>query len=789
MTVLPISPSPLLLGTQFEVVYPVERSLRFRSDNSAYLSRTVAIAGNRRTWTWSAWVKRGTLGVNQYLFAAGTGGTDATQNGLYFHTSNQLRFTGISTLFRATTNVYRDASAWYHIVVQFDTTQATATNRLRIYVNGLQVTSFATNNALTLNGNYAVNQTGAFYMGRWTGGTAAYFDGYMADINFVDGLSLDPTSFGYVDQATNVWMPRQYTGAYGSNGFYLKFTNNSATTATTLGKDYSGNNNNWTPNGFSVTAGTTYDSMYDSPTNYNGGNGRGNYCTLNPVQNSLTLNDGNLNAVATSTTTAYDSVGTFSLPTTGKWYWEAKLTSVGLSYQGVVKLGYNLSNATWGAGSLRTIAPTTGNKFDGSTSTAYGSAYANGDTLQIAYDADAGKIWFGKNGLWQASGNPASGANAAFSDLSGNEWKPIISQAVGASLLNHYMNYGQAPFTYTPPTGFNAVNTYYSARPTIRNSAQYFDATTYVGTGATQSVANSGNMQPDFVWIKSRTQTTNHGLMDSQRTSGGVPYNLFSNLNSAENLGASYLTSTPFLTNGFQLNTNTSGNALSQSYIAWQWKEASRAGFDIVLYTGNGANRTIAHNLGNVPKMMIVKDRTAANDWAVYHVANTNAPATQYLLLNSTAVTATDSTYWNNTAPTSSVFSVGTNVDVNANGDAYVAYLWAQIANFSRFGSYVGNGNADGPYVSCGFRPSFVLIRRTNVAANWVLMDDQRDGYNVNNDQLYPNLSNVEATTDLIDIVSDGFKIRSTDASVNASGGTYIYAAFAENPFKYARAR
>jgi hypothetical protein len=291
-----------------------------------------------------------------------------------------------------------------------------------------------------------------------------------------------------------------------------------------------------------------------------------------------------------------------------------------------------------------------------------------------------------------------------------------------------------------------------------------------------------------LVWIKGRSGATDHGLYDAVR---GVQAQLESNTTTDETTEATGLTA--FSSTGYtvgalaQLNTNTA------TYVDWAWREGAAYGFDIVTYTGNGTARTIAHNLGAVPKFMIVKARTTASTdqgWAVYHSANTAAPETDYLLLNSTAATADLDTVWNDTAPTSSVFSVGTNALVNTNSDTYVAYLWTEIPGFSRFGSYTGNGSSDGPPVWCGFRPRFVLIKRVDTTGDWQIWDAARNAFNVVDLGLLANSAGAEATlTTALDFTANGFKIRNSTAGFNASGGGYIFAAFAETDFKYANTR
>ena len=346
--------------------------------------------------------------------------------------------------------------------------------------------------------------------------------------------------------------------------------------------------------------------------------------------------------------------------------------------------------------------------------------------------------------------------------------------------------------------------------PVITKPNQHFDATLYTGTGAaTQTATNSGSMQPDFVWIKDRSQSTRHVLTDSVR---GVGKSLYSSTTDSEGTDDSTGYLSAFNSNGFTLNRGSGGlgervNYTSDNYVAWQWKAGgaavantsgsissqvsvnSTAGFSIVTYTGTGANATVGHGLGVVPSLYVVKRRNNVDGWFVY---SNQLAATQYLRLNTTAAAATFN-FWQDTAPTSSVFSISTDVSVNANSDTYVAYCFAQVAGYSAFGSYTGNGSTDGPFVFLGFRPRFVITKRTDSSSggNWTIIDSARNPYNVTNQRLFADTSDADGTGNIVhDFVSNGFKVRQGDSSTNnISGATYIYMAFAEAPFKFSNAR
>jgi hypothetical protein len=775
-------------------------SLRFRFSASAFLNRTPSVAGNRKTWTWSAWVKRGTLGTG-VMFSGGATSSDTGVNYIGF-ASDQLIFAGISTYFRTTSQVFRDPSAWYHIVLALDTTQATAADRAKIYINGNQVTAFAVNNTLTLNADYGINQAALHRVGAESiSGGFGSFDGYMTDINFIDGQALEPYYFGNND-ANGVWKPIAYKGTYGTNGFYLPFSDTSALTTSSnvgLGKDFSGNGNYWATNNISITAGTTYDAMTDVPTNTSAT--VANYAVLNPIGNNIayTVSNGNLTINNGSAPKGTKPASFFV--TSGKWYWEV----LGNGYAGAVC-------GTTGASSTLTISSTGSNGigywegglvyWDGGNSGAGPASYTSSDVIGIALNMDAGTVAFYKNNSLQYTATFGSGT---VPNLSSGCF-PCYND--GASVTSKIANFtfGQRPFSYTPPTGFVALNTYNLPTPTILQGNKYMDATTYSGASATNVIVNQGQFKPDLVWIKNRSSAFSHYLNDSVR---GVFKILFSNLTNAEFDGTSGSDGvSTFNSNGFTLLNGSNAdnfNKAGQTYVGWQWQAGqgstssntsgsitstvsvnTTAGFSVVTYTGNStAGATIGHGLGIAPKMIIVKTRNAADNWAVYH---SSTGATQYLQLNTTNASASSTTLWNDTSPTSTVFSVGTNNDVNDSARTYVAYCWAEIAGFSRFGSYTGNGSTDGPFVYLGFRPKFIMIKGSSAVAVWSIWDTSRNTFNLTNSLIQAQVSDAESTNVLGDILSNGFKIRDTNSSWNSTQ-TYIYMAFAENPFKNANAR
>ena len=437
----------------------VNNSLRFRSSAQSYLSRTLTTPTNNKKWSYSVWMKRGSLSANRTIMSSNVDGAEYWD--MRFNTSDQIYIqnrVGSSNLLLAnTTAVYRDPAAWYHIVFVFDSANATAANRNLLYVNGVNVSLSANSgssdasawNTSGVQHNIGVSRT------LTTGGAIwAEYDGYETEVNFIDGQALTPNSFGTFN-SYGVWQPITYGGSYGTNGFYLPFTNKTSTT--TLGYDFSPNGNNWTTNNISLTAGSTYDSMTDVPTLTSAT--AANYCVMNPLTPSASLSYANLRQ-NTASPIIFGTMGV----STGKWYFEITLTTQSTA---ALKFGIANSTATGELGDTSTgwgyIIQSNGNNgqgvHSGSTTSTY-LTFATGDVLNVAFDVDAGKIWWGRNGTWANSGVPSSGTGAIYTDVNGTVFPAgtNIDKGGGAGVVD--WNFGQRPFTYTPPTGFVALNTY-----------------------------------------------------------------------------------------------------------------------------------------------------------------------------------------------------------------------------------------------------------------------------------------------------------------------------------------
>ena len=901
------------IGSSAASDFEVERSLRFNDDDSAVLTRTPSGAGNRKTYTISAWVKRCNIGGVHPIFARYTANNDAGFLGLYINSDDYIYFSGWSTVNLKSSRLYRDPTAWAHIVLAVDTTQSTSTDRIKLYFNGeLQTTD--SYNAFSQNADTGINEAVEHRVGNYNPSGGNFFDGYMAEINFLDGYAYDASYFGETNAETGQWIPKKYTGSYGTNGFYLNFSDNSGTTATTLGKDSSGNSNNFTPNNFSVSAGLGNDSFEDTPTN--------NFPTLNPNHaflngSSSTAENGNLQWNGQSNNQA-GCPATMAFPKTGKWYWEVKLLSSNSNFSfGITPATYsNTTNPVNPTGAIGYAAY--GSKaVSGVETPGWAASFSSSDNIGAALDMDNNEIKFYKN-------NSLVGTISLVSGYEDIEYLAWIKGDTATQLIQGAINFGGNGFVYTPPTGFQALNSANLPDPTILLPNKHFDTLLYTGNGGTQSITGL-DYQPDWVWIKRRNGTNSHQVYDAVR---GAGKNIRPDLTNAEVDQTAF---NSFDSNGFELDGGTnSHNASGNTYVAWNWnagntdgktytvkvaspqnyqfdnfatnavtldlaeggtyifnmddssnashpfsigtaangtvytsgityfldgvsktyseytsgfysattrrlhftvpasapvlyywcsvhsgmggqintnstlgssnfdgaiqstvKVNASAGFSIVKYTGTGSTTNIGHGLGVTPEVLIVKNREDNNGWNVYHIGNGgNTPAQNFVIsLNSTAARTDQTSNWNDTAPTSSVFTVGTSNGSNGSNDDMIAYCFSEVAGYTKFGKYTGNGSTDGTFVFVGFRPAMIIIKNISTNQNWRIFDNKRSPFNTVDKPLTPDSNGAESTADDIDFVSNGFKHRSSGNKVNSGGKTYIFLAFAEAPFKNARAR
>ena len=326
-----------------------------------------------------------------------------------------------------------------------------------------------------------------------------------------------------------------------------------------------------------------------------------------------------------------------------------------------------------------------------------------------------------------------------------------------------------------------------AAYTTIDDTEAYFQVKLYTGnaeddSSTTQDITLDGDtdMQPDLVWIKDRTDANNHQVADAVM---GANIQLSPDITNAQRTSSEYLKS--FASDGFQLGGDGAVNGINNTYVAWCWKESATAGFDIANFTGNGSARTISHSLSAVPKMIITKNIATTSSWTVYHHKLASDPETDYLYLDTNGAVADWVGHWNDTAPTSSVFTVGTDASTNGDGNTIVAYCFADVQGFSKFGSYVGNGNANGTFVFTGMRPAFVLFKGLASNREWIIADNKRDTYNLVDEVLYANTNDAAGTSAMVDFLSNGFKLRHAagPGTINTDTETYVYIAFAEAPF------
>ena len=450
--------------------YEVSNSLRFNDGDTAKLARTPSSAGNKKTWTWSGWVKRSILGAIQGLFVVDTG---TAESALGFLANDTLRFYQNGQSNGLVTNaVFRDPAAWYHIVLISDTTQSTESSRTKLYINGEQVTSFSAAEYLSQNADTEFNTTNPHEIGFYSNqtGGAGHFDGYMAEVHLIDGTAKAQTDFGEFDD-NGVWIPKKYTGSYGTNGFFLEFKQTGTSqNSSGIGADTSGNDNH-----FAVTNLAATDITEDTCTN--------NFCTLNPLSAGSDIRangsflEGNtelINGGTSGQSSNQRCQGTMGF-TNGKWYWEAKLVSntmtVGIIDSDVQTSGSvnysGLNNARYDS--------ETGNVTNSGGTVYTGSTYDNGDIIGIAVDADNGYVYFAKNGTYQNSGDPTSGSSGTggASITLGNFILPLISDNSSGSAGRHQHNFGNPPFTissgnndgkygnfeYAPPSGYYALCT------------------------------------------------------------------------------------------------------------------------------------------------------------------------------------------------------------------------------------------------------------------------------------------------------------------------------------------
>jgi hypothetical protein len=792
--------------------YQIDNSLRFDDGSTSYLQRTPSTGGNRRVWTWSSWIKRGLISgsTTVTLFSGGTGTTPNSGSATYIIIQNDKLFfvqDNSSGAQIRTNQVFRDASSWYNIVIAVDTTQATASNRVKFYANGQQITSFDLTTYPSQNRELGVNHTEAQRVGARAFDTQQLYDGYQAEINLIDGQQLDPTSFG--ETKSGVWVPKDTSGlTFGTNGYRLEFGDSSA-----IGDDTSGNGNDYTATNLSA-----HDVVPDSPTV--------NYATANVLAKggNLTLTEGNLRCEASSSTTTSAVPSTIGV-TAGKWYAEYHIVNPNTSNS---RTRVGISSVNYSAGStsenqsliangitMLIDGQSTYRIYQNGTLNENSGTVASGDIIGIAFDADAKTVEFYLNGVQLGTNNPydvASVGDGIYYFIAGQRTSAdgifnfgqdsTFAGATTAGGNSDENGYGD--FKYAVPSGFLALNSANLPEPSITPlnddiPEDYFNTGIYTGNSGTTVSVDLG-MQPDWTWFKKRdTTNSNHGLFDTTR---GMTNRLVSDAtNQEETVNNITITST-----GVDVGTNYL-NEGTANYVVWAWKanggttssntdgsitstvqDNTEAGFSIATYTEPSGSFSFGHGLGATPDMFIFKRRDGTENWVVWH-KHFGSPTKNGVYLNSSNGKFTTGSNWL-TAIDSDTISI-TSGQVSSAGTK-VCYAFKGIEGYSKIGKYTGNGSTDGTFVYTGFRPAWVLFKCSNTTGNWILHDTSRNPSNLSNLHLRPNSSNTEdsGTNEAIDILSNGFKHRGvSNNNANSSDDTYIYMAFAEMPFKYANAR
>ena len=548
--------------------YEIKRSLRFNASDSANLSRTPSSAGNRTTWTWSGWVKRVKLGVVQRVFNGiqGTSGNNDTYTSLFFDTNDRLNIGRWLDYSRTSIEVFRDPSAWMHLVLTADLGNSDNALKYRAYINGSEL---SWNSTSTTSSTGGINGSGVQSLGADINGSSNPCDIYLADVHFIDGQALAPTDFGELDD-NGVWQPKEFAGTYGTNGVHLDFADNSSNAA--LGTDTSGNGNTWTVNNLSVAAGAGNDSLVDTPTNGTASSGGdaggvtvGNYATLNPLNlhSDITLSNGNLQIAKANNSyrSAFSTIGVSS----GKWYFEVKPTANANEgvFIGIDQTGNSSRYIGQDNGNNGFSWKEEGKFYSNDSNVSYGgSGFATNDIIGVAVDLDNGTLTFYKNNTSQGVATSSLPSGTYFFGVS-----------VYHSSTTAEINFGQRAFANSNvPSGYKSLNTASLPTPTIADGSKYFDAKFYPGTANTQALTmDNSSLSPGFVWIKSRSTESAHHLFDIVR---GPGKRLISNGNQDDSYNASD-SLTSFDSNGFSLGADTTtgcvNNPSGATYAAWVW--------------------------------------------------------------------------------------------------------------------------------------------------------------------------------------------------------------------------
>lgn len=806
-----LSDSMMAVGSSSPAKYQIDRSLRFKG--AQWMTRTNVPGSGGHIATYSAWVKLGAqTPVNTGHLIYGYSSGIAPSDGLHFNTDGTIRFYGQGEYDgdMNSTAMFRDYSAWYHIVCAVDTTQATGSERLKIYVNGNRQTLAGGTRSTYPSLNHVLAWTTPncpVALGRENNSLIDYFDGYMADVHLIDGQALSPSSFGKFDD-NGVWVPIRYSGAYGTNGCKLEFKD-----AANLGADTSGRGNHWTVNGL-----TAADQMKDTPSN--------NFATLNPlIPGETTLSNGNL------TISGVNSLWQSAIPTIqpfGKNYWEvsvASATSCRLATCGIADAAHVTSataagpalsfvsaleiyfNENWTSGGINADVSWFSGGTLGFTLPLADFQPGTSPILRFAFDGTTGRLWLGTSSGWYGptgtlNGDPANGNNPTATVPTSAAYVPVLSAYYPTDKVT--FNAGQSPFAYTPPEGFKTLCTANMPAVGIKKPRDHFNAVLYTGNGDTQTVTGLG-FKPGLLALKNRSFGWSWSWHDEVR---GVSKALASDNTNAEyaynpsnDIAYGYVSSLD--NDGFSVVCGTQAHSYAnyngEAYVGFAWKGAGTAtlnndgtipsqvsanptaGFSIVSFSTDGVSgRTVGHGLGAEPVFTILKarDPVTTNHWYVHHRDGCPPSAGTGMALN--LYIPPSQSYPSLNSWSSAILNLRT-----LSAGKWIAYCFTEITGYSKFGSYVGNGSDNGPFVHCGFRPRYLLIKDIGTNGNWVIHDTARTPYSGNvGATLNTNAPDADSADHAFDDCANGFKLRGNPyGDFNYNGRTYIYAAFAEHPF------
>ena len=777
------------------------KSLRFNKYDANDLEREFEAATNEKKWTLSFWVKRCDTIHDSYLFSAG-GVSFIGFDGPYLVWSFEFNST---TYINKTSIEYNDCASWYHIVATVDSAAEIPAERMRLYVNGDLVSyvagDFSDYTELPQNEHVGYfNQPGNHRINRRTTNGYQEEDFYLADMYFVDGHVRGPENFGEND-ANGIWQRKKYSGVFGNNGFHLFDYGN----VPGIGQDSSGKGNDWTADGF-TTVGDDADVFYDVPKNgnqtdnCNGGEVSANYATLNPND----IEDGVRDEDYTLHKGCLEFLGTKNPPVTARstiWFDVEDTTGYYAEFQILPNEDLDV-NSNWAVGIETDKKDLTKPRLEDTNT--FSPALSENDIIGVF--VRNGKVYFEVNGQAYNNSDPINQINPQFENLTGMY---AFSVEVNKN-MGFRCNFGARPFSYPPQIGFKTLNTKSISKASILDGSDYFDTKTYVPEPNVDKVISGLAFQPDLMWIKST-------LDDTNEQEGGnhiiTDYDLITKNEYIRPAHSQPALSDPSYFGGYHnygytlLSGQNDTTSPQHEYVAWNWDAGTTtvtntngtinstvranptSGFSVVRYTGTEENASIGHGLGDVPAMIWVKNLSIYSNWPVYHKSLDDD---NLLWLN---LDVGQSSYprdeFQQKVPDPSVFYVGPETRINGEGNDMVAYCFAEKPGYCRIDHYEGNNKTNGPFVYTGFRPAWIMIKHAETPAHltgkeWYIYDYKLNPYNPAEKVVEANNDDdaIESSDFKIDILSNGFKIRTKDGGLNSHNKKFIYMAFAENPFE-----